>query len=219
MDALYKEIEARLIEEMMHGLFHAFLPFDQYEKITAGRWGVGGCKCKQCQRRAPRVLDFAMAPDVNNPIITRGAQRALSGMFGEGWCSQEFASLPVKTRSNLVKGVGLRATPMNVIPLLFAAQAALSRLENNNDTWAEDVREMILAVRKKIDDTMCNNCEEVFEQEDWVAILERDGAVFGDAEKVSWAMDALRRGLSEKTAGLVYQVRRPGPGASRTALC
>ncbi|KAG8869256.1 hypothetical protein FRB98_002741, partial [Tulasnella sp. 332] len=205
LDALYKEIEARVVEEMMHGLFHAFLPFDQYEKITAGRWGVGGCRCRQCQRRAPRVLEFAMQGDVNNPILTRGAQRALSGMFGEGWCFSEFAALPAKTRSNLIKGVSLRATSINAIPLLFAAQAAMYKLENNHEGWAEEVREMILTVRKRIDDTMCNSCEEVFEQEEWVAILERDGAMFGDVEKVGWAMDSLRRGISERNAGFVYQ--------------
>ncbi|KAG9034590.1 hypothetical protein FRB95_013043 [Tulasnella sp. JGI-2019a] len=224
LDTLYKEIEARVVEEMMHGLFHAFLPFDQYEKITAGRWGVGGCKCKQCQRRAPRILEFAMAGDVNNPILTRGAQRALSGMFGEGWCFSEFAALPPKTRSNLVKGVSLRATSINVIPLLFAAQAAMYKLENNHDGWAEEVREMILTVRKRIDDTMCNNCEEVFEQEEWVAILERDGAVFGDTEKVGWAMDSLRRGVNERNAGFVYQTLvsavliRPHPTTGSTLL-
>ncbi|KAG8906293.1 hypothetical protein FRB99_007162 [Tulasnella sp. 403] len=224
LDSLYREMEARLVEEMMHGLFHAFLPFDQYEKITAGRWGVGGCKCKQCQRRAPRVLEFAMAPDVENPILTRGAQRALSGMFGEGWCSPEFAALPVKTRHNLVKGVNLRTNSMNVIPLLFAAQGALQKLENNTERWAEDVREMVHSVRKRIDETICANCEEVFEQEEWVTILERDGAQFGDNEKVGWTMDSLRRGIGDKTAGLVYQTMvsavllRPHPTTGSTLL-
>lgn len=206
LDSLHREIQARIVEEMVHGLFHAFLPFDQYEKITAGRWGVGGCKCKQCQRRAPRVLEFAMSPDVNDPILTRGAQRALSGMFGEGWCQADFANLPPKTRSNLVKGVSLRTNPMNVIPLLFAAQAALTKLENNSEAWAEEVREMVHTVRKRIDDTMCGNAEEVFEQEEWLSILERDGAQFSDNEKVGWVMDSLIRGLNDKNAGMVYQV-------------
>ena len=95
---------------------------------------------------------------------------------------------------------------MNAVPLLFAAQAALTKLEGNQEAWAEDVREMLLAVRKKIDECMCTKCEEVFEQEEWVAILERDGATFGDNEKVGWTMDSLLRGLTDKLAPLVYQV-------------
>lgn len=53
---------------MAHGLFHAFLEFGEYEKVTSGRWGVGGCRCRQCARRAPRVLEFSVAPDVNNQV-------------------------------------------------------------------------------------------------------------------------------------------------------
>jgi hypothetical protein len=36
--------------------------------------------------------------------------------------------------------------------------------------------------------------------------LEADGARFEDIERVEWVMDAIRKGLTEKTAGLVYQV-------------
>ncbi|KAG8925168.1 hypothetical protein FRC02_009876 [Tulasnella sp. 418] len=226
MNALYSEMEARIVEEMMHGLFHAYLPFEQYELITGGRWGVGGCKCKQCQRRAPRILDFAMNPDVNNNILLRGAQRALSGMFGEGWCSAEFAKLPFDTRRNLLKGVQKRATPINAIPLLFAAHGAYARLKGNSsgETWVDDVKDMVDVVVKKLNEVICTSCEEVFEQEEWVAILERDGVQFGDLEKVNWVMDAIRNGLNDKNAGLVYQtivsaiLLRPHPTSNETLL-
>ncbi len=47
LDDLRKEVEARIVEDMTHGLFHAYLTMDQYDQVTGGRWGVGGCKCKQ----------------------------------------------------------------------------------------------------------------------------------------------------------------------------
>ena len=34
---LYDEIQARIVVEMMHGLFHAFLEFTEYERITGGK--------------------------------------------------------------------------------------------------------------------------------------------------------------------------------------
>ena len=50
---LYDEIQARIVVEMMmHRLFHAFLEFTEYERITGGKWG-SGCRCRQCARRAP----------------------------------------------------------------------------------------------------------------------------------------------------------------------
>jgi len=41
LDALYDEIQAR-VQEMMHGLFNAFLEFTEYERITGRKWGTSG---------------------------------------------------------------------------------------------------------------------------------------------------------------------------------
>ena len=37
---LHDEIQARIAQEMLHGLFHAFITFNEYERLTAGRWGT-----------------------------------------------------------------------------------------------------------------------------------------------------------------------------------
>ena len=209
LEELRKEVEARIVEEMAHGLFHAYLTLDQYNKVTGGRWGVGGCKCKQCTRRAPRILEFATAEDVKNNVLERGARRALVGLFGEGWVTPEFAALPSKAREKALKGVYMRATIQNIIPLLFAANTALQRLEtpgSNDQPWSDATREIITQARKKIDDVLVSQCEEVFEQEEWLSILERDGVQFNDADKVRWVMDSIRRGLNDTNAGLLYQV-------------
>lgn len=206
LDALYDEIQARIVQEMLHGLFHAFLEFSEYERITGGKWGTGGCRCRQCARRTPRVLEFAMQDDVKNPNLERGARRALVGLFGEGWCTPEFVGLPQKTRDAIVKGLSKRTTPPNVFPLLFAAQSALAKYGKVADTWAETGREMILNARKIIDETLCNQAVECFEQPEWLEIMEADGVRFEDGEKVEQVMEAVRRGMNEKNAGILYQV-------------
>lgn len=207
IDTLYDEIQARIVQEMMHGLFHAFLEFPEYERITGGKWGTGGCRCRQCARRAPRVLEFAISDDAKNPNLERGARRALVGLFGEGWCTSEFASLPQRLRESLLKGLAKRTTPMNVFALLFASQHAMNKLSAVIDAWAESSREMILAARKTIDDVLCSKSEECFEQQEWVQVMEADGIRFEDGERVEWVMDAVKRGLTEKNAPMVYQVR------------
>ncbi|KAH9886001.1 hypothetical protein C8Q73DRAFT_289192 [Cubamyces lactineus] len=206
LDSLYDEIQARIVQEMMHGLFHAFLEFSEYEAITGGKWGTGGCRCRQCARRAPRVLQFAVSDDVKNAHLERGARRALVGLFGEGWCTSEFAALPQKTRDALLKGLSKRTTPMNVLALLQAAQTALKKLDNTLDAWGETVREMVLAARKTIDDVACSQAAECFEQPEWLEIMEADGVRFEDGEKVELFLDSLRRGLNEKNAAMAYQV-------------
>lgn len=196
---------------MLHGLFHAFLEFNAYESITGARWGTGGCRCRQCARRVPRVLEFSVADDVQNKYLERGARRALVGLFGEGWCTSEFAALPQKTRDSVLKGLAKRTTPANVFPLLFAAQHALRKLDSAIDAWADIVREMVSTARKAIDECIVRECETCFEDTEWVTLLEGDGVGFGDSERVGWVMESLKRGMSEKYAGILYQVRHNVP--------
>lgn len=209
LTTLQAEVEARIIEEMMHGLYHAYLTMDEYNKVTGGRWGVGGCHCKTCIRRAPRILEFAMADDVKNSVMERGARRALVGIFGDGWVTPEFAALPVKAKNNAMKGVNARTNIQNLFPLLFAAQAALNKiagLNSQDKVWGESTQELVLNARNKMDDTLCSNLEESFDQEEWLALLESDGAGFNDVDQVNWIMESIHRGLNDSNAPMVYQV-------------
>ena len=208
LTSLHDEIQARIAHEMLHGLFHAFLPFPEYEALTQGRWGTGGCRCRQCARRVPRVLEFSLAEDVRNAHLERGSRRALVGMFGEGWCTAEFAALPQKLRESLLKGVGKRTTPANAFPLLFAAEHALVKIANVVEPWADTVREMVLQARKGIDELIAKDSEACFASEEWTLIMESEaegGSRFGDREKVEWAMASVLRGVKEPWAAMLYQ--------------
>ena len=114
--------------------------------------------------------------------------------------------MPQKTRDALLKGLGKRTTPMNVFPLLTASQAALKKLDTIIDNWSDTVREMVNSARKTIDDVVCSQAAECFEQPEWIEIMEADGGRFDDTEKVEMLLDSLRRGLNEKNAPMAYQV-------------
>ncbi|THH00388.1 hypothetical protein EW145_g7088, partial [Phellinidium pouzarii] len=203
LQSLHDEVQARLVQEMLHGLFHAFLEFTEYERITSGRWGTGGCRCRQCARRAPRTLIFSMRPDVQNMYLERGARRAL------------------KTKDGLLTGLAKRTVPANVFPLLFAAHAAMQRLSTVRDAWADGVREMVLNARNVIDKVLCNEAEKCFGEQEWVEILETDGqGRFEDGERVEWTMDAVRRGMSESNAGTLVSsiLLRPHPTVPNETL-
>ena len=134
------------------------------------------------------------------------------GIFGEGWCTPEFVALDPKIREGIVKGVGKRTTPGNVFALLFAANKALGKLGSVVDAWAEIVREDVRRVRKGIDECLCGRIEECFGEglgggEEWEDIMQSGGIRFEDEERVEWVMEAVKRGLGEKNAGIVYQVR------------
>ena len=201
---LYDEIQARIVQEMMHGSFHAFLEFPEFESITGGKWGSGGCKCRQCARRAPRVFEFAVAEDVKNKYLERGARRALVGMYGEGWCTFEFSKLPEKVQSQIFKGLAKLTTPVNIFPLLFAAHQAIRKLSNISDSWSNDIKELVISARRSIDEVLCNQVDECFKRPEWIEIM--DGIRADDVEKVEWVMESVKRGLSDLNAPLVYQV-------------
>jgi len=144
---LYSETQARIVYEMFHGLYHAFLEFDEYVRITNAEWGIGGCRCRQCARRVPCILEFTISDESAN-YLERGARRTLVGLFGEGWSNSEFAGLPQKIRDSVVKGVGKCMTPTNVFPLLFAAQHAMKKMGAAIDSWADVTREMVSTAQK-----------------------------------------------------------------------
>ncbi|PAV14719.1 hypothetical protein PNOK_0979700 [Pyrrhoderma noxium] len=221
---LYDEIQARIVVEMMHGLFHAFLESTEYERITGGKWG-NGCRCRQCARRAPRVLQFSVRPDVQNVYLDRGARRALVGLFGEGWVTSEFAELPQKTRDGLLSGMKKRCLPMNVLLMLFVAHAGLKKLSSVRDGWGDTVKDMILTARSFVDTALCSEAEKVFNEKDWVDIMENDGmGRFEDGERVEWVMDSIRRGMNDNNVVKLYQalvsavLLRPHPQESDKSL-
>jgi hypothetical protein len=137
LSTLYDEIQAPIIQEMLQGFFHTFLEFPEYERLMAGSWGPGAqvvVDAVNAHGRIPRVLEFALVDDVKNGVLERDTRCALVGLFGEGWCTSEFAGLPPKVRENLLKSVGKRTTPAN----------ALAKLSSVVDAWSAEVREMIL---------------------------------------------------------------------------
>jgi hypothetical protein len=135
---------------MAHGLFHALLPFSAYEALTKGTWSAGGCTCCKCAQRVPRILKFSLRPDVLDPILERGARRALVGLFGMGWCILEFAGLPTKLHSSALKGLAKRSTPANALAVLWAAEGVLTGLNGIVDAWTEVVRPLIGASSSQI---------------------------------------------------------------------
>lgn len=95
--------------------------------------------------------------------------------------------------------------------LLFAANRAISKLATVVDPWGSISKDDVLKVRKGIDECLCVRAEECFGEggggEEWEDIMTSGGDRFNDAEKVEWILDGVKRGLTEKNAPMVYQVR------------
>ncbi|KAJ3882281.1 hypothetical protein F5051DRAFT_320214 [Lentinula edodes] len=213
---LLDEIRGRIVMELCHGLFHAFLEFPEYEALIKGRWGgnTGGCRCRQCARRAPRVLEFAVRPEVNDPYLDRGARRALVGLLGDGWVTSEWAGLPARLRESVLKGVKKRMIPptdekskgvnVNVWSMLFAVESALGIRRNSNPNWHETVRMDLLHAREAIDECLADRVTECFTPPP-STMGPSPSTAYEDANRVSAILASLLRGLKPSNAPLVYQ--------------
>jgi hypothetical protein len=79
LNSLHDEIQARIVQEMLHGLYHAFILFDEYERLTGGKWGTGGCRCRQYARREFHVSWSLLWPtiwkvDLDVPLLVFSAK-------------------------------------------------------------------------------------------------------------------------------------------------
>ena len=96
---------------------------------------------------------------------------------------------------------------MNVLLMLFAAHAGLKKLSSVRDGWGDTVKDMILTARSFVDSALCSEAEKVFNEKDWVDIMENDGmGRFEDGERVEWVMDSIRRGMNDNNVVKLYQV-------------
>ncbi|KAK7005682.1 hypothetical protein R3P38DRAFT_3282836 [Favolaschia claudopus] len=92
LPTLYAKVSACIITEMAHALFHAASPSPPTRSSPAAHGGAGGCTCRKCAGRVPRILDFALRDDVKDAALERGSRRALVGLFGTGRRTQEFSA-------------------------------------------------------------------------------------------------------------------------------
>ncbi len=134
-DARRNQILSRSV--LLSILFHGFITFNEYECLTAGRWGTGGCRCCQCMTRVPRVLEFALAKDIEHSLLDHST--SLIGPFGEVGATPSSRPFPGKLWIVLV-GPGKRTTEQNSFQFLFAADHTLSKLGNRTVPRSDAVK-------------------------------------------------------------------------------
>ncbi|KZO95307.1 hypothetical protein CALVIDRAFT_466959, partial [Calocera viscosa TUFC12733] len=204
---LQVEVETRIIAEFCHGLFYAHLPLDEFERAVKAAdpdgqdWALAGCTCRVCARRVPRVLTFALAADVKNSILERGARRALVALFGEPWSSKEFLALPHKTRLGLVKTVTGHVNPYTVVRHLGAVRALREAAASQG--YSKELEELASTVEKKCNEVVASQAFILFRSQVWLDSL--DGIGFSRTDTIEDVLTSLVRGLTETNAANAYE--------------
>ncbi|KDR71999.1 hypothetical protein GALMADRAFT_143349 [Galerina marginata CBS 339.88] len=208
-------VRSEIIVEMLHGLYLANLSDAEYFSLTGGEWITManlGCRCWDCTNGAFRILQFCQEDGIQEDILDRGARRALVALFGEGWCIEEFSALPQSITDSIVTNIKEIITPINVLPLLFAAENALIKLDASYKSLLrlQAVKPMILSVRGSLEKVLCESAGTCLQTQTWNDIMvvdEEDHSQlrYENLVKVGWTLEALSRGASPQNALGIHQ--------------
>lgn len=221
LPSLRKLIYGHITQNLLHGLCYSTLDEKEYQKIVGNSWTamvrLGGCQCQRCKIWAPRLLEFSMDPSIKDDKLERGSLRALVKLFGPGWCTIQFASLPQNLLDYLILVVRMTIlTPKNALCLLFAAEEALNEMNKSHRPWISPVKAAVTTVRNLIDAMFCEETAECLKCEDWEKIREDDAlGLMSNVKKtentlkLSIIRDAIFRAVGESNnAGKIYNVRQ-----------
>ncbi|KDR72008.1 hypothetical protein GALMADRAFT_143359 [Galerina marginata CBS 339.88] len=193
LSTLEEQMLAEISVNMLHDLYHGPLSDDSYMNLLSGHWVTLACRCPQCAHHAPFILEFALASDIKNEILEYGARCSLVALFGDGWYTARFSALPPNTTHLVLGDIRRMITPLNVFPLLFAAERALTwrGAFSKGTHWYQSLTAMIISVRRSVERVLCTEPRACFESP-WLDMPQRSGG--NTAIQAGWIAQALQRG-------------------------
>lgn len=220
LPSLKKLICCHITHNMFHGLCYGILNEKEYRAIVGDSWSsmvkLGGCQCQQCRVWAPRLFEFALDPEIRSDELERGSLRLLVKLFGLGWCTIQFSSLPKSLLDYILIVIRTIIIPKNVLCLLFAAEEALDEVKKTDRPWVVPIKSAVMTIRNLVDDMLCEEIEECLNCDDWERFREDDA--FGlmsnakgieNTRKLCIIRDSIFRSVegSQQNAAKVYKVR------------
>ncbi|GAA5821747.1 hypothetical protein JCM3770_003160 [Rhodotorula araucariae] len=153
--------------------------------------------------RAPRILAFAHAPDVNSLHLADAATLLVTAHFDTAWtATPHVGNLPYEVQKALVRSVCNSIAPSAVAST--ARQVARSRrqIEAERAAWAEHVRGMLDGVEEALVGVLAAHLPEVVASSGFVDLI--DGVGFS-TDVLEWLLTLVVKGLKEAKAPEAYQ--------------
>ncbi|KAJ9104419.1 hypothetical protein QFC21_001914 [Naganishia friedmannii] len=137
VDSLVTELHAIIRDDLCHGM--------RYPVFWNGK-KMGGCVCKKCVKRIPKVLRFAQAPDVQASELKRVAFEYLTQGWAECW-SKDLASLDEDVQDGLLDKICLEITANGLVAMYSKLAIAEAKMEAERGEWVEVLQEMLDVLR------------------------------------------------------------------------
>lgn len=162
IDALVAEVEALIREELCHGMM--------YPRMFHGKT-VGGCSCKKCIKRIPKVLRFAVAPDVQAVRLKAVAmQYLIEGGWGDCW-NKDLANLDESTQDELVAGICNQVSSGQVTATYRNLLAAQQQINLEKTDSVEILQDLLEAIRDSARQKLLGSFRQVAQEPDFISLL------------------------------------------------
>ncbi|GAA5943576.1 hypothetical protein JCM3775_005812 [Rhodotorula graminis] len=153
--------------------------------------------------RAPRVLAFAHAPDVNCARLANAARPLVVEHFDSAWTTTPHVGhLEYDVQKALVRGVCDRIKPLTVADTASRVARARRQLEAESASWADHVCGMLDGVEEALVAVLAQSLPEVVASSGFVDLTEGVGF---STDVLEWLLTLVVKGLRENKAPKAYQ--------------
>lgn len=162
IDPLVGEVEAIIREDICHGM--------RYPKLILGK-EMGGCSCKKCAKRIPKVLRFSVAPDVQAVRLKADAmQYLLQGGWSDCW-SKDFANLDESIQDYLVAGICDQLTPSKLVTTYRKISTAQNQVNAEKADSADILQDLLDTIRASVRQKLVENFQQVVREPDFLGLI------------------------------------------------
>jgi hypothetical protein len=151
VDPLVTELHAIIRDDLCHGM--------RYPVFRNGK-KIGGCACKKCIKRVPKVLRFSQAPDVQAAGLQRDAMEYLTQGWAECW-SKDLASVDELIQDELLDKIRLGVSANRLVAMYSKLTIAEAKIEAEKEEWVEVLHDMLSVIRTTARQKLVVNFQDV----------------------------------------------------------
>jgi hypothetical protein len=132
---------------------------------------MGGCNCKKCVKRIPKVLRFAVAPDVQAARLKEDAmQYLLQGGWSDCW-NKDLANLDESIQDELIVGICNQISVSKVVTTYRKITMAQNQANSEKAESMDILQDMLETIRASVRQRLVENFQGVVREPDFLGLI------------------------------------------------
>ncbi|GAA6062826.1 hypothetical protein JCM10212_002464 [Sporobolomyces blumeae] len=155
-------------------------------------------------QRAPRIYQFACAPDVNSRHLSELSLTLIVDHFDDMWATPYIGTLDYEPQMELVSKVRDAIVPSTVAKISRQDRKIRKKMELERAGWARNVEAMLVAIEKQLVVVIANRLPEIVVSPSFISLV--DGVGFS-SDVLEWILLQVfdQEEMKERNAPAAYQ--------------